>query len=237
MQHQHKKIICCVVLQAKLKKKSPQKIVWFQIIYTYKWHFYYSFGENSWWYLRADTHVRLVITMRRLVLGGGLFLVIGLIINWYETVRAVASIPPRRATTCFTEFFFPPLHNHRRPSVLTLEWRSVLLDGCCLRLRLLWTASLHPQLGALHPCGPSGMVRSRRTCHCHSGGDGSRSVSAEGWREAEGGRQRRKASSTACHCSAAAAEPHREHLPSPFPRHNLFTKTPRGPVRGFFYER
>lgn len=83
--------------------------------------------------------------------------------------------------------FFFPLHNHRRPSVLTLEWRSVLLDGCCLLLRLLWTASLHPQLGALHPCGPSGMVRSRRTCHCHSGGDGSRSVSAEGWREAEGG--------------------------------------------------
>ncbi|XP_075883436.1 tight junction protein 1 isoform X11 [Nelusetta ayraudi] len=75
------------------------------------------------------------------------------------------------------------------------------------------------------------MVHSRRTCHCHSGGDGSRSVRAEGW---VGGREGRKASSTACHCSAAAAaaaapKPHREQTPFP-PRHNFTPKTPRGPL-------
>lgn len=86
-----------------------------------------------------------------------------------------------------SEFFFPP--SPQSSPTVCFNARMALLDGCCLllRLRVLWTAFLHPQLGALHPCGPSGMVRSRRTCHCHSGGDGSRSVSAEGWREAEEG--------------------------------------------------
>lgn len=144
----------------------------------------------------------------------------------------------RRHLSPGERFFFPSPE-----SSTTVCFNARMALGAAGRLLLTAAAAAAvdglpaSQLGALHPCGPSGMVRSRRTCHCHSGGDGSRSVSAEGWREAEGGRQRRKASSTACHCSAAAAEPHREHLPSPFPRHNLFTKTPRGPVRGFFYER
>lgn len=79
--------------------------------------------------------------------------------------------------------------------------------------RLLRTAPLSASpLLAPHPRGPSRVVHSRRTCHCHSGGDGSPSVSAEGW---VGGREARKAPSTACHCSAAAAaapKPQREHL-------------------------
>ncbi|KAK5927853.1 hypothetical protein CgunFtcFv8_012965 [Champsocephalus gunnari] len=49
---------------------------------------------------------------------------------------------------------------------------------------VLWTASfgslfLHPSPS---PRGQIGMVSSRRTCHCHRGGDGSRSVIAEGGR-------------------------------------------------------
>lgn len=95
--------------------------------------------------------------------------------------------------------------------------------GCCGR-----PPSASPLL-APHPRVPSGMVHSRRTCHCHSGGDGSRSVRAEGW---VGGREGRKASSTACHCSAAAAaapKPHREQTPFP-PRHNFTPQTPRGPL-------
>lgn len=73
------------------------------------------------------------------------------------------------------------------------------------------SASLLPPSPPLPSRGQTGMVSSRRTCHCHRGGDGSRSVRAEGGR--------RKASSTACHCSAAAAalEPHQEDLSSPFP--------------------
>lgn len=81
--------------------------------------------------------------------------------------------------------------------------------------RLLRTAPSASPLLAPHPRVPSGMVHSRRTCHCHSGGDGRRSVRAEGW---VGGREGRKASSTACHCSAAAAaapKPHREQTPFP----------------------
>lgn len=84
---------------------------------------------------------------------------------------------------------------------------------------------------APHPRGPSGMVHSRRTCHCHSGGDGSRSVRAKGW--VGGKREGSQASSTACHCSAAAAaapKPHREQTPPPPRRHNFTPKTPRGPL-------
>lgn len=83
--------------------------------------------------------------------------------------------------------------------------------------------SLHPCSPPLLPRGQTGMVSSRRTCHCHRGGDGSRSVRAEGGR--------RKASSTACHCSAAAAalEPHQEDLSILYLCN--FTSTPWGPLR------
>lgn len=40
--------------------------------------------------------------------------------------------------------------------------------------------SLSPSLLSALPCGQTGMVYSKWTCHCHSGGDGSRSVRAEG---------------------------------------------------------
>lgn len=95
-------------------------------------------------------------------------------------------------------------HPHWRVFVLTPEWRLVLLDswccGCCGQ--------------PPHPCAPP---RTNRNGFFQA----NLSLSPRRWRqpkcESRGGR--RKASSTACHCSAAAAaalEPHQEDLSIPF---------------------
>ncbi|KAF7658740.1 hypothetical protein LDENG_00008350 [Lucifuga dentata] len=66
---------------------------------------------------------------------------------------------------------------------------------------LLWSSSLH----LCSPRGVKRVVRSRRSCQCHRGGEAAEVSERRGESEA---------SSTACHCSAAAAalEPHREEL-------------------------
>ncbi|MED6292559.1 hypothetical protein CHARACLAT_001578 [Characodon lateralis] len=95
---------------------------------------------------------------------------------------------------------------------LTLEWRFFPA-----------AADILPPPPCIPPSLPreqTGMVSSRRVHHCHLGGEGSRSAGAKrGWK--------RKASSTACHCSAAAAAALEPHQGDRFLLCKTSTSTPR----------
>lgn len=74
----------------------------------------------------------------------------------------------------------------RRRASSACSHAGMALDAAGYLLLLLRTDSLHPctpptpSLLTPPPRGQTGMVSSRRTCHCHRGGGGSRSVRAEG---------------------------------------------------------
>lgn len=98
-------------------------------------------------------------------------------------------------------------------------------DSLLLLLQLLWAASPHP-CSPLSTSSPprreSGMVSSMRTCHCHSSGDGSRSV------RAEGGRLHPCLPLQCGGCCCSEATPGRPFHSSSV---TFSTKTPRGPPR------
>lgn len=112
------------------------------------------------------------------------------------------------------------------PVVVRLEWRLVILLTRCLLLQLLWAASPHPcsPLSTSPPRRESGMVSSMRTCHCHSSGDGSRSVRAEGGE----GRLHPCLPLQCGGCCCSEATPGRPFHSSSV---TFCTKTPRGPPR------
>lgn len=114
------------------------------------------------------------------------------------------------------------------PVVVRLEWRLViLLTRCCCSfceqpLRILVPRSL--PLPPPTPRRESGMVSSMRTCHCHSSGDGSRSVRAEGGE----GRLHPCLPLQCGGCCCSEATPGRPFHSSSV---TFSTKTPRGPPR------
>lgn len=90
---------------------------------------------------------------------------------------SVASILPYSVGTAVCEGL---VKLHRPILILTDECLFSRRNGawCC------WIAGAAAAVDSLRipalPRGQTGMVSSRRTCHCHRGGEGSRSVRAEG---------------------------------------------------------